>query len=47
MLTREKACAAVAVQAPIGRKTLDDLLGYVPRMRESAEQLAQTFSPNS
>jgi len=46
MLTREKACAAVAVQAPIGRKTLDDLLSCVPRMRQSAEQLAQTFNPN-
>ncbi|MEN9759825.1 MAG: hypothetical protein RL676_975 [Pseudomonadota bacterium] len=43
MLTKEKACAAVALQAPIGRKTIDDLLGMVPRMRQAAEQLAQTF----
>lgn len=43
MLTKEKACAAVALQAPIGRKTLDDLLGMVPRMRHAAEQLTQTF----
>jgi hypothetical protein len=46
MLTKEKACAAVALQAPIGRKTIDDLLGMVPRMRQAAEQLAQTFHTN-
>lgn len=43
MLTKEKACAAVALQAPIGRKTLEDLLHVVPRMRQAAEQLALTF----
>lgn len=43
MLDKEKACAAVALQAPIGRKTLDDLLDVVPRMRQAASELALTF----
>jgi DNA-binding IclR family transcriptional regulator len=43
MLTKEKACAAVAVQAPVGRKSLEDLLGCVPRMRSAAEAIAQTI----
>lgn len=43
MLTKEKACAAVALQAPIGRKTLDDLLAVVPRMRQAASEIALTF----
>lgn len=43
MLDARQACAAVAVQAPIGRMTLDDLLGHVPRMRQAAEQIARTF----
>lgn len=43
MLTKEKACAAVAVQAPVGRKSLEDLLGFVPRMRSAAEGIASTF----
>jgi DNA-binding IclR family transcriptional regulator len=43
MLSRSRACAAVALQAPVGRRTLDDLLRLVPRMRQAATQLAQTF----
>jgi len=31
------------LQAPIGRKTLDDLLDVVPRMRQAASELALTF----
>ncbi|MGE5337118.1 MAG: IclR family transcriptional regulator [Gemmatimonadota bacterium] len=43
MLDRQRACAAVAVQAPVGRMNLDDLLAFVPRMREAAVQIAGTL----
>src|SRR5690606_7737656 len=43
MLDRQRACAAVAVQAPEGRMTLDELLGQVPRLREAAEAIRDTF----
>ncbi len=43
MLERQRACAAVAVQAPEGRMTLDELLGQVPRLREAAEAMRATF----
>ena len=37
------ACAAVAIQAPEGRMTLDELLAHVPRLREAAEAIGATF----
>lgn len=43
MLDRQRACAAVAVQAPVGRMTLEELLGFVPRMREAAGQIGATL----
>lgn len=43
MLDRRRACAAVAVQAPIGRMTLEQLLAKVPRMRAAADQIAETL----
>jgi DNA-binding IclR family transcriptional regulator len=43
MLDRQRACAAVAVQAPVGRMTLEELLGYVPRMRAAADRIAATI----
>jgi len=43
MLDRQRACAAVAVQAPVGRMTLEELLGYVPRMRAAADRIAATM----
>jgi DNA-binding IclR family transcriptional regulator len=43
MLDRRRACAAVAVQAPVGRMTLDDLLACVPRMRAAADRIAATL----
>ena len=43
MVDRQRACAAIAVQAPVGRMTLDDLLGFVPRVQVAAEQMRQTF----
>jgi IclR family transcriptional regulator, acetate operon repressor len=43
MLDRQRACAAVAVQAPVGRMTLEELLGYVPRMRAAAGRIAATM----
>jgi IclR family transcriptional regulator, acetate operon repressor len=43
MLDRNRACAAIAVQAPIGRVALDDLLAFVPDLRLAAEETAKTF----
>lgn len=43
MIDRQRACAAVAIQAPEGRMTLDELLGHVPRLREAAEAIGATF----
>jgi DNA-binding IclR family transcriptional regulator len=43
MLKRGRACAAIAIQAPVGRLTLDDLLGFVPELRQIAEKTARTF----
>jgi len=43
MLDRNRACAAIAVQAPVGRVVLDDLLSFVPDLRHAAELTAQTF----
>lgn len=43
MLGRNRACAAIAVQAPVGRLTLDDLLTFVPDLRYAADETAKTF----
>jgi DNA-binding IclR family transcriptional regulator len=43
MVDRQRACAAVALQAPSGRMSLDDLLEYVPRLRGAAEAIGRTF----
>jgi IclR family transcriptional regulator, acetate operon repressor len=43
MLDRNRACAAIAVQAPVGRLSLDDLLAFVPDLRVAAEETARTF----
>ena len=43
MVDRQRACAAVAIQAPEGRMTLDELLALVPRLRQAAEAVGRTF----
>jgi DNA-binding IclR family transcriptional regulator len=43
MLDRSRACAAIAVQAPVGRMTLEQLLAHVPRMQAAASQMVETF----
>ena len=43
MIDRQRACAAVAIQAPEGRMTLDELLAHVPRLREAAAAIGSTF----
>ncbi len=43
MLDRTRACAAIAVQAPVGRVTLDDLAAFVPDLRAAAARTAETF----
>ncbi|WP_207002881.1 IclR family transcriptional regulator [Trinickia mobilis] len=44
MLGRNRACAAIAVQAPVGRLSLDDLLAFEPDLRHAAEETAKTFA---
>ena len=43
MLDRNRACAAVAVQAPVARMSLEQLSGCVPHLRQAAEALSATF----
>ena len=44
MVDRQRVCAAVALQAPEGRMSMDELLGFVPRLREAAAAIAATFT---
>lgn len=43
MLDRNRACAAIAVQAPIARMSLDQLLGCIPAMRQAAAAIEETI----
>lgn len=43
-IDRQRACAAIAVQAPSARLTLDELLAHVPRLSEAAAAMRSTFS---
>lgn len=43
MLDRNRACAAIAVQAPLGRASIDSLLSFVPELRQAALDIAKTF----
>ncbi len=43
MLDRNRACAAVAVQAPIARMSLEQLLSYVPVLNQAAARLVEVF----
>lgn len=43
MIDRQRACAAVAMHAPEGRMTFDELLAHVPRLREAAAAISETF----
>jgi DNA-binding IclR family transcriptional regulator len=43
VMVDRRACAAIAVQAPVGRMSLDQLLAHVPRMQSAAEKMARTF----
>lgn len=43
MLDRNRACAAIAVQAPVARMSLEKLLSYVPLMNEAASRLRETL----
>lgn len=43
MIDRQRACAAVALQAPAGRMSMDELLAHVPRLREAAVAIGQTL----
>ncbi|WP_326544027.1 IclR family transcriptional regulator [Pseudorhodoferax sp.] len=43
MVDRQRACAAVALQAPEGRMTMDELTAQVPHLREAALAIARTL----
>jgi DNA-binding IclR family transcriptional regulator len=43
MADRRRACAAVALQAPEGRATIEELMQHVPRLQEAAALVARTF----
>ena len=43
MLDRRRACAAVALQAPEARSSIDELMGHVPRLQAAALQIGRTF----
>lgn len=45
MLDRNRACAAIAVQAPVARMSLEKLLSYAPLMNDAALRLRETFVP--
>lgn len=44
MLDRNRAAAAIAVQAPMARMSLETLMSFVPLMREAAQRIAGTLS---
>jgi IclR family transcriptional regulator, acetate operon repressor len=43
MIDRQRACAAVAIQAPEARMSLEQLLEHVPQLQEAAEKIRVTF----
>ena len=45
MVDRQRARAAVAIHAPEGRTSLDELLAHVPRLRQAAAAVGRTFGP--
>ena len=45
MLDRRRACAALALQAPEGRSSIDELMSHVPALRDAADRIAGTFGP--
>lgn len=46
MLDRNRACAAIAAQAPVVRMSLDQLCTHVPALRRAAQALTDTFIKN-
>jgi len=44
MLDRNRACAAIATQAPVVRMSLEQLLDYVPVMHQAADAIRATFA---
>lgn len=43
MADRQRACAAVALQAPASRMPLEAMLAHLPRLREAAREMRATF----
>lgn len=43
MVDRQRACAAVALQAPEGRMTMDELTAQVPQLRAAALAIGKTL----
>ncbi|HQW38993.1 MAG TPA: IclR family transcriptional regulator, partial [Usitatibacteraceae bacterium] len=44
MQDSRRACAAVALQAPAGRATIEALMVHVPRLEAAAARIARTFA---
>jgi len=45
VLGKKRACAALAVQAPMSRMPLERALGYLPVLRRAASAMASTLDP--
>jgi DNA-binding IclR family transcriptional regulator len=46
MLDKTRACAAVAIQSPIERTSVESLLAFLPELRRAADEIAGTFQEN-
>ncbi|MDE0211532.1 MAG: IclR family transcriptional regulator [Boseongicola sp.] len=45
--SRRKCLSCIALSAPEARMTLNEMLGFVPKMRDAASRIASTFAHNS
>lgn len=43
MLDKTRACAAVAIQSPIDRTSVESLRAFLPELRHAASEIAETF----
>lgn len=46
MLDKTRACAAVAIQSPVERTSVDSLQEFLPDLRHAASEIAETFKEN-
>ena len=43
MLDKTRACAAIAIQSPLDRTSIESLQGFLPELRHAAAEIADTF----